>query len=256
MTKWGMKLKNPKKGWIKSLLFGILFLIIYNIPFIHNEYKSVTKQNIYSTHYKEHKIIINTTNKNRDKLINNFEKGLVSKTQFINNLKGLELKKKIDLKEYFIKRKKIMDEYSFMGYSSFRYFLYAIGMPIFSIFPIILLLIFAYNPQYLKDFRRFYLIGSYGLIYVSSFWILHSVLVKSNFEQYLYTSSFYLLAIIPTILIFVFTSLFSRKQNKLKKGIQLLIKYISVDLYKQRGGAKEDLINDLNKYDELTSIIK
>jgi len=248
-----------KKGVIKGFFIGILFLIIYNAPFIHNRFTSVRNWSVYTEHYKQHNVILDKHNEATKHLIAELSNKKITEKEFLVSLKTLNENKKNDLKNYFKKKKSISKEFSFMGYSSFRYFLYAIGMPIFAVFTSILLLIFLLNPNHLREFKKFYILAIIGLIYVSIFWVLQSILVKTDFKQWTYTASFGLLAVIPTILIPLFVILLSKKEHKLRKGIKLLIDFISIDLYYKRIKKKEQkevLIETLKKYDQLKNVIK
>ncbi len=251
-----MMMTSKKVTIIKGLFIGLIFIIIYLTPFIHNQFLSVFNWSKYSNHYNTHKVIISDSNKDRDKLINNFENDLITKSIFLVSLKSLESKRIKDLKEYAKIKRSIKKEYSFMGYSSFRYFLYAIGLSVFGLFCTILLLIFIFNPNHLNEFRYFYKIAIMGLIYVSTYWLLYGILTRTDFSQWAYGASFGILSILAVALIVLFTYFLSKKENKLKKGIQLLISYISIDLYKKSKNKKEALISDLTKYEELQNVIK
>ena len=80
----------------------------------------------------------------------------------------------------------------------------------------------------------------------------------TNFQDY--TNVTYMLVMflsniaIVTLGFYLFRH-YSTIEHKLKKGIQLLIKYISIDLYDQRKDKKAALISDLKKYEELNNIV-
>ena len=257
--KWAMKLMiTNKKVAIKAILLGLLFLIIYSIPFVHNNYQPVTKWNVYTSHYKKHKQILKNYEVLNSDLLDQLASNKISIQQYVEIYQLNAKNKKAELTAYFIKKKNIKKSYSFMGYSSKRYFLYAIGLPIFSLFIAILLLFSILNPNHVKAFKLFYSITVIGFIYVGCFWVLHSFLIKADFKSYLYNLSFVFLAIIATILIYLFVVLFSKRELKLKQGIKLLVSYISIELFKREPikSKKDLLINNLNKFDELNDIIE
>lgn len=226
--KWVTKMMTTNwKALVKAFVLGLVFLLVYYAPFAHNRHVPLKQWNVYKKHFSNHKIILNKYVYKQDKLINQLEEGEISQQEFIALAKIDSKNKKEELSIFFIKRTSLKKEYSFMGYSSFRYFLYAIGMPIFSMFAIILLLVFLYNPKHLKDFRKFYLVAVSGLMYVTTYWLLHTVLTHTDFKIWAYQFSYILLSAISSSLIILFIYFFSKKESILKEKIRNLIGFIT-----------------------------
>lgn len=229
-----------KKGTVsKSLLIGLLFLIIYITPFLHNKFEPLKKWSTYKEYYKKHDLILNKYILLSDNLIQDLKIEKINLEQFISQSEKNASNKRVELKEYFKGKKLLKQEFSFMGYTSFRIFLSEIGYKIFGLFSVILALFFLFNPKHVKEFKRLYLIATLGLLYVSSYWVLHSVLTKSDFKQWTYGVSFGVLSIISVVLITFFIYLFSKKENKLKFKIRTLISFIT----KSRGDTIVKLAN-------------
>ncbi|CAA0144311.1 conserved membrane hypothetical protein [Tenacibaculum maritimum] len=205
-----MKKKISKKALKKGVLIGIVFLLCYSLPFLHFEYEKLSEWEPYKQHYKTYDKIINSYNSDRAELIANFEQNFLGKDDFLRKIKEIELSKKNKLSFYHLKKRELKREYSFLGYSSFRYFLYAIGFPILSLFLSILLLIFIFKSKHINDFKAFYLVSISGFIFVSSFWVFHSLLTRTDFSKAMYKFSYVLIAGISTLIVYLLIYLYNK----------------------------------------------
>lgn len=194
---------------------------------MHNRYVSIKKWDVYKEYYKKHDLILSKHILQSENLMSDLKSEKITLNQFIATSEVNSQNKKNELNEYFAGKNNLKKEYSFMGYSSFRYFLFAIGMPVFSMFAIILLLIFLYNPKHLKDFRKFYLVAVFGLMYVATYWLLHTILTHTDFKIWTYQFSYILLSAISSALIILFIYFFSKKESILKEKIRYLIGFIT-----------------------------
>lgn len=267
-TTWMIN-KNRIKYVLASFFISILLAIVFILPFIHSKYQKLTEWTTYKEHYASHSQIISDSNSERLTLIKKLENRDITIEQFVINARNLESIKTTDLEVYHNKKNALKKEYSFLGYSSFRYFLYAIGLPIFSLGASIFLLIFVLNPNHVKYLKRFYILACSGFIYVSLYWVLHSFLTRVDFPEWAYNGSFSFLAILSSTLIIILVSFFSSRKGVINKLIGLVInikekhypKVLAKALYAENNGndlpalkSTKNLANDFD--DDVISTFK
>lgn len=204
------------KHFIQAIVMGAFIVFALSVPFLHYGHKKIQDWEPYSNHVKSYNIILEQNNNGKDLLISDLENGTLSGTEFIESVKMLELKKRSDLAAFHKKRDALKEEYAYMGYSSYRYFLYAIGLPVFALFTTLLLLIFILNPAHVKNLKYFYLIAVFTCMYVACFWVSHTFLTKTDFPKWAYDGSVNLIALTSAILLFLLIRFFSSTHNKLK----------------------------------------
>lgn len=201
----------------KGIILGLIFVLCCSLPFIHFEFKKISDWEPYSTHYKKYNEIIKNYNIDRGQLIYKLENNQISTIDFLSQIKTIDAKKITDLSSYHKIKKQLKAEYSFQGYSAFRYFLYAIGLPVFGLILSIILIDLVLNPNKIKHLKKVYLFGTLGFLWVSCFWILQTLLTKTDFPSFAYNISYIFLAIITTIVLFLIISFLNRKEKKKNK---------------------------------------
>ncbi|CAL2108671.1 membrane hypothetical protein [Tenacibaculum sp. 190524A02b] len=212
-----------KKEVVRVFFIGATFLAIYSLTFLHLNFDKLSEWKPYKEHSKSYKKIISTNIDEENLLLDRLEKGDISIKTYVAKIRKAKSKKSSSLELYHKKKKELKDEYSFLGYSSFRYFLYAIGLPILGLTSSILLLIFILTKNAVNELKRFYLFTSLGFIYVSSFWVLQSFLVKTDFPKWLYNSSYAIVAILSTFIIYTIVYFFSNRNSVIEKLVGLIV---------------------------------
>jgi len=204
------------KHIIQAVFMGVFIALALSAPFLHYNYKKLKDWEPYSRHSKIYEGIIKQSSNERNVLFDKLENGTLSNTEFVSAIRALEAKKQEDLVIFHKKRNALKEEYSYMGYSSYRYFLYAIGLPVFAVFATLLLLVFILNPGHVKDLKYFYLTAVFACMYVACFWVSHSFLTKTDFSKWMYDGSVNLIALTAAVLLFLLVRFFSSSHNKLK----------------------------------------
>lgn len=243
---------------VKSILLSILFLAIYYAPYLHKNYTSLKEWGVYKEHYKKHKKIKQKYDLINTQLLDELKNNKITIPNFIEQTKTNTINKDIALKAYYKTKNIIKKQYAFMGYNSYRSFLIDIGLKLFAFFASVLLLVFLLNPNHVKTFKTYYLFAITCLIYVSLFWLLHTILTKTDFPNITYNYAIISISVIATILIVVFFKTSIKLESKLKAGIKILTRYISIDLYNKvsDNNKKETLISNLKMYEKLEETIK
>ncbi|CAM1343758.1 hypothetical protein [Tenacibaculum amylolyticum] len=200
---------------IKSSFFGVLFLLVFVLPFIHSEFKRYQEWKPYKEHYKKYNVIIGKANSSMKDIAKELrDAGL---DYYANKIDDVSLVKKNELKEYHKIKKELKQEFSFLGYTSFRYFLYAIGMPFLALVLSLFVLYILYNPSTIRVYKNFYKVVCFGFVYVSSFWFLRSFLTRTDFPKWSYNMSYVLSALMVTLLVFILVKILTYINNVKKK---------------------------------------
>ncbi|CAL2077375.1 conserved membrane protein of unknown function [Tenacibaculum sp. 190524A02b] len=178
-------------------------------------YERLSNWEPYKSHYTQHKQIIDNSNNERLLLINELkEKGLVD---YALRFESIEEKKASKLKAFFTKRKGLKNEFSYLGYNSFRSFVYTIGFPIFAFILSVTFLILILNPNTIENYKKLYFFAGLGFIYVSSFWVLRSFLTKTDFPKWSYDMSFIVSALITSSIVYISIGVLSKIEQKKKQ---------------------------------------
>lgn len=186
------------------------------------------------------------------KIINNFDKDLSlfinqlpkEEQQKFNQLTELKAKK---LKEYHTNKKQIKSELSYKGYTSYRYFLYAVGIPF-------CLLILSFRYWYLilskneeNRFKRIFLnIESFAFSYVALYWLAWVYFTNTDFDLKYYKISYILITALVLCLVYlIIKAIIYSEQKHLR-----VIKYLNQEIFVE---IKNDFINLFNdqKYQEM-----
>ncbi|CAL2086907.1 conserved membrane protein of unknown function [Tenacibaculum sp. 190524A02b] len=211
------------KSFIKSFFIGLAILSFLSIPFIHNYFPKLKDWKPYKQHYKKYHNIVNKSISDRQLLFEKLEQNKLTKYDFLIKARGIEKTEKIELKKYHKKRKLLKKEYSFLGYTSFRYFLYAVGLPIFSLGISVFILILIHSPPLSKKIKKIYSIINYSFIYVSSYWVLHSFLTRTDFPKMFYGTSIVIVSLLTTIATYSLTIFFSRRKSRNEKRYNIAL---------------------------------
>lgn len=185
----------------KSILIGLFFVLLLGVSYVHESFSSLKSWKPYSDHYKKYNIIVKGYESDRASLLNKLENETINVENYIASLKLLKKDFKKDIKEYLNVKKELRSEYSFIGYSSFRYFMYDFGRSYVNLGAALLLLLVVLVPSLIKKFKIVFLIGSFGLIYVSFFWLFYVIFVKSNYAITSYRYSLHFISVLSTIII-------------------------------------------------------
>ncbi len=210
--------------FIKAMFIGLFFLLGLSSTFIHINYAKLAEWNPYKNHNLVYKNIIKDSNNEMDKLV----EGLKKEGQFhlAKQIEIIENTKQEKLKDFHSKRNDLIKEYSYFGYPSLRMFLYEVGRSIFSLLPTLLLVIFLNSPKLMFRYKTFFIIGAVGLVYVSLFWVVHSLFIKSDYPMDAYIFSYVFSALVATIVVisvvYLMGKLEKRKQKTQKELEQLV----------------------------------
>ncbi|WP_408045708.1 hypothetical protein [Tenacibaculum litopenaei] len=230
---------NSKKEIIKSIFVGLFFIVILAFPFLHMGFSKLQNWQPYKTHYKKYNRIINSSNAANEKLLSALKEGEISIHEYSDRYQEILTEKSVNLKNYHKMKKKLKEEYSFMGYSSFRYFLYAIGLPVFSLVLTIFFLSFMLVNQGVAIMKkRLYITIGIGFVFVSSFWVLQALLVRTDFPNRVYGYSLVCVAIITTLIVYSGLRYFNYLKSVQKQKDEDTEEFIRTGL---------NFIDDLNK---------
>ncbi|CAL2084024.1 hypothetical protein [Tenacibaculum sp. 190524A02b] len=178
-------------------------------------YERLSNWEPYKSHYAQHKKIIDNSNNERLLLIKELRDiGLVS---YAEKFEKLEKNKASELKAFFAKRKELKEGYSYLGYNSFRSFVYTVGFPIFAFILSVTFLILILNPNTIENYRKLYFFAGVGFIYVSSFWVLRSFLTKTDFPKWSYDMSFIVSALIASSIVYFSIGILSKIEQRKKQ---------------------------------------
>ncbi len=206
----------------KAVIFGLIYFSICSLPYIHINFEKVSEWKPYKEHYAKYNEILEKSNLERNSLLNDLSSKKISIEKYVVLSKSLDEQRLKSLKAYHIKKNHIKKEFSFFGYSSFRYFLYALGLPLFALFVSIFstFLVFKYVDI------SFYKYACYGFVYVSSFWFLRSFLTRTDFPKFSYDLSYVICSIFSTIIIVRVINLLnsnSVRKKEIQKELNLLV---------------------------------
>jgi len=247
------KLGNNKVFSLIFLSLAMAFVIAntFSTDFFPKNSKELIEQK------KKYKTIISNRDLAFQKAINNSD---------IEKIREIIETSKIQLQKYTKEKNRIIANDRFFGYTSFKYFLLGTSSSLLS-FTISLLFLFIV-VKYVrgKYIKRYYLITSYVFVITTGYWLAWSLLYfsldpKRGFD---FPKSWYYVCIyfLPTLIFigsYYLIKYHHTIESKLKNGIKLLIDYISIDLFDKRIREKEKkevLIENLEKYDELTKMLK
>ena len=134
----------------KVTVIGALVIIAVRAPFISKKYEFVNS--IYSPEYEALKATYKPIIKNRnlafENLINDLEKGKISKNEFILKYRLVKENSNRQLKEYPSKKKALQNNYKYRGFNGYYLFLLSIGTPILALITSVFFIFNVLNPIY------------------------------------------------------------------------------------------------------------
>ena len=255
ITKKSQKRKQANSNIVKFSFLSLVIASVIAYTFATDFFPEKSKELI--AHKKTYKPII----KKRD-----FALQKAIDIADIDAIREIIASSKAELKDYTKEKNRIIREDSFLGYTSFKFFLLGTSSSLFgfviSLFFLFFVIKYINNP-FLK---KYYLIVSFVFIVTAGHWLAWSLLDFSTSPErgFDFPASWYYTAIyvLPTLVFAAAYYLFKYAnsiEEKLKNGIKLLIDYISVDLFYKRikeEDKSEVLIENLEKYSELKNIIE
>ena len=233
------------RGIINFLLaftIGILVVIAARMPFIHKKYEFTNsiQSPEYKVHRENYKLILKKREAVYKSLLNQLDKGLITKEDYVAKFKIAHSDIVLELREYAKEKKALLDSYKYNGFNAYYLFLLNIGTPIMSFILCLFFIYTIFNPISTKSKKIVFAIYSSLFLFSSSYLILHALLAdklfNSDFPDSWYTNS---LLYIPLIIAFTIPLLFYHFQTieqKLKSYIKLLFTYI----YENRDDIKLD----------------
>ncbi len=213
-----MVMRSLKKVKVSILFISFFFFVGIFITFSHMGFDRLKNWKPYSDHYASHKEIIKDTDQQRLLLIEELKS--YDLIELAKKFEDIEASKKERLSVYFSKKRRLKEEYSFLGYSSFRFFLYAIGLPILSFIVSFILAFVSFKPSLLSDNKKLFKVLGFSFLYISSFWILHTLFANTEFSGLLYGVSYVLLSIVFVSFLFFLTKLLFKAIRKSEEKIE------------------------------------
>jgi hypothetical protein len=202
------------------------------MPFIHKKYEFTNSP--YSLEYKEHRKkyyqIISERSENYKTLINQLDKGLITKEEYVIKFRESHKKSERDIFNYRIEKKALLDSYKYNGFNAYYFFLLNIGTPIMTFILCLFFIYTIFNPITTKSKKIVFAIYSSLFLFSSSYLILHALLADKIFNGD-FPDSWYsnILLYTPVVIALTIPLLFYHYQNieqKLKSYIKLIFTYI------------------------------
>ncbi|MFC4632975.1 hypothetical protein ACFO3O_03605 [Dokdonia ponticola] len=207
MEKLAIQPKKQKKKAVISFLIilPLVTVIICSIAvtFIH-EYVPANSQE-YIDHKKKYKPIIESRDSSYNQIIQQLENGTQHEKALAIQFRLIEKKSNLELKKYQAIKTKILEEDSYIGYTSFKNFLLGIGIRVFALVVSLFSFYLVLKVQFNKNEKKFWVIVSSCFILCSAYWATWSFIYKVNskgeydFERFAYDLALYGLPIIILI---------------------------------------------------------
>jgi len=229
----------------KTILLGAVVLLAITVPFSH-EYqpkKSLDKTNNINDY---HEIIKERNNLTEDNL-SRFEKGDISKEQYLVSFRQVISSSKLKLRNNKKERLAIKSNESYLGYTSYKNFLLGIGFPISGfILSILFLNIVVRNIQ--NSFKKkYYIIVSFVFIAAWGYWLAWSCLDFAfdpirgyDWERKYYNIALYFLPTTIFIASYFLFTYFDTIEQKFRDAIKNMFGYI----FESSNDLKEETIED------------
>jgi hypothetical protein len=187
---------QTKSTKLKAIIKGIGAFLIVTMSLFHVFFESKSKEQIL--HAPKYKQEVQVRDKAEEDLLIRFEKDLVSKKEFIEELRRQKEHYKSSLKTLSDKRKALAREHSFRGRSSFHFWLFAFGL-------VSALFFFSCKSLYDDIVRsskfKFHLVSISGVI-VSCFYFIHLIfLTQNDFNK----NKYFIVLLVCAILFSAFT---------------------------------------------------
>ncbi len=244
------------RTWIpqvtKSLIIGAIILFAVIAPIIHAFQPTLDQQMVEVK--KAKKKLVKELNHNSKAIFNDLKAGKITAEEYVIKYEKNKLIKSQKTKQFKKLRSDKLASLSYRGYDTFRYFLFSIGLTIF-----IFIVSLRYMYKVLKTHSKVYeKIEVLLFSCVSLFFVIWASKNTQDYNNQTYITTLVLESIVGVVIVYFLIYYYNTIEQKLKKGIKLLISYISSDLFDKipEKDKKEVFIDNLKKYDELTKIVK
>ncbi len=213
--------KNMVKTVIKTFFLSAVIVSAIAVTFVHEYFPNVSKE--YVEHKKKYKPIIKNRDLAIETLLTQLQQQQISKEIFITKFREVKTTSLNEIKEYNKIKKGIIAKNSYMGYTSFKNFLFGICFPVCGLVLSLLFLNVNINPVYQKDRKKFYIIVSFIFIACFGYWVSWSFISNSqdpnrpfDFPKLYYNIALYILPIVVCISAYYLMKYYASIEEKLK----------------------------------------
>lgn len=218
-------------------MLGVVLFFALTMPFKHINHPSVKTE------------LSKLKKDSYNKIINKFDDDFnlfVSQLDEVDQVKFNQIAKTKaeDLKIYHSNKTAKKEEYKYKGYSSYRYFLYAVGIPF-------CLLILSFRYWYLilskneeNRYKKIFLnIEAFAFSYVALYWLAWVSFTNTDFDLKYYKFSYIIITVIILVVVYFIIKAVIYSENKKLRIIQ----YLNQEIFKD---IKNDFISlfDNEKY--------
>ncbi|WP_408032851.1 sensor histidine kinase [Tenacibaculum xiamenense] len=207
---------NKATAWkmVKSISYGIFAFLMITLSLFHIFFENTSKE--------QRRIVLKYKNKvkERDKfqvdMLDEFDKGNLSKAKYIDETKKGFLHYKEELIKIIDKKKQLTKEHTFRGRNSFHFWLYVTGIVTLGLFFSVKSLIDDVKRK--NPFKQQFL--SFTGVIVCIFWLIHhTFLTQKDFSKQNYVGLLILCSLISTAFIFYLIKYTLRKKTYTKKDL-------------------------------------
>lgn len=240
--------KKQGKKVVKALFFGIATFLIVAMSLFHALFERQSEE--YKEHYKTYSSIIKERNNIQDSLLNELGRSLTIEEYKVEKEDAWEGSNK-KLKSYTKVKKQLAEEHSFLGRSSFKFWLFLFGIVLLGFYFAVKSLIHDFKSSIKTGHEYISILG----ISVSLFWFYHLFFQTAND---FYNETYLIFKIIISFVIAFFISRLIRyyaiKENINKILLDLIVRIkrvhflnlLSKALYLERNKEKIITKNSLN----------
>lgn len=200
------------------MILPLVTIIVFSIvvTFLH-EYQPASSQE-YINHKKNYKLIIDNRDRGYNQIIQELEKGTKHEQELALKFRSIETNSNLELKKYQAIKSNILENDSFIGYTSFKNFLLGVGIRFFSLVVSLFCFYLVLKVDFNKNEKKFWIIVSSAFTLCSGYWITWSFLYKVNSKgEYDFERLTYDLALYGIPLIILIASYFIFKNKKTSK---------------------------------------
>ncbi|CAM1345099.1 membrane hypothetical protein [Tenacibaculum amylolyticum] len=218
MTKTQWKVK------IKGIIIGLFVILTFFSTFLHNEFTKLKEWTPYKTHYKNYSKIVKGADKKYNLLAEELKN--IGQLDLSDKLFNITKQKALSLKGFHKTRKELKKKFSYRGYESLRLFLHEFGRSIYALIISLLFIFIVIFPKLIGEIRIILMIGGFGFIGISFFWVFHSIIPVSDLPQWSYNLTYIVSAILATIITYIIIYFIKKivlKKNKVQKDLEKLV---------------------------------
>jgi uncharacterized membrane protein len=215
--------------WVKSILTGAIILIGLIAPFTHIFVNHLDKE--LTEINKQKTILAKSINKQYKDLYNDLKNNTITVEQYTKLYPKIKTNKNVGYKKIKETKQKILNKHSFLGFKSFRVFLYIIGLPITLL---ILALRYWYKTLLHLPKSRYqkilYNLEAFAFTFAALYWITWAIFTKQDFKQIVYNTTFILITITTVAITYLILKHIIYTENTKLRVIQYLNKQIFVEI--------------------------